>query len=115
MPPLMVQWIDLLWMPVALLMAHKGHRLMAAAFVLICVFTLRLQIELMESIGYGQGIWRLLDASLYTRGLICYGIVIAFFLVLARFSPGTMKVVFLAAGLSLYIFAAALTMIVMLL
>ncbi len=115
MPPLPVQWIDLLWLPVALLAARRGHRLMAAAFVLICAFTLRLQIELMESIGYGHGILGFMDAGLYSRGLVCYGIVTAFFLLLARLSPGTMKTVFLAAGLSLYIFAATLAMMAMLL
>ncbi len=115
MSPLIYQWIDLAWLPVALVAVHRGHRILAAAFVLICVFTLRLQLELMDSIGYGHGIMGLMKASLYSRGLVCYGMVIGLLLILARFSPGSMKVVFLGASLTVYLFAAMLTMIVMLL
>ncbi len=115
MPPLLYQWIDLLWVPVALLATHRGHRLMAAAFVLACVFSLRLQIELMQSIGFPNGIMGLLHADAYPRGLVAYGLLIGFFLLLAHLSRGTFYAVFIGAAVTVYFIAFALSMFVMVL
>ena len=41
------QWIDLLWIPVALLTMEKGKRLFTVGFICACVLLLRLQVELM--------------------------------------------------------------------
>ena len=52
MEALIYQWIDLFWLVMIPLAAHKGHRLIAAGFVLSCMLMLRLQVEIMESIDY---------------------------------------------------------------
>lgn len=81
-------------------------------FVLMCAFTMRIQIEIMESIGYGEsGILNFMDSSLYNRGLVSYGIVMVLFLILTYFSPRIKAEVFLAAMLSEYILAVCGTMI----
>lgn len=107
------QWIDLIWIPVALLFTRPGQRLLACGFVIVCVLTLRTQIELMESIHKGAGLLGWLDLGLYERGLIIYGFLIALFLILAHFSPNTKGVIFLAASLTLYILGFCASMLAM--
>ncbi len=108
------QWIDLLWLPIALMVTHKGHRLLAAGFVLACMLTLRMQVELMDYTGHPYGFLGILGGDSFMRGLIAYGAIIALFLGLAHFSARTTRMVFLAAALSLYILAFAASMLLML-
>lgn len=110
---LLYQWIDLLWLPVAMVTVHKGQRVLTMAFMLACIFSLRAQVELMQSFGKPGGFTGLLDIGVYERGLITYGIVFALFLILAYFSPNTKGVIFLAATLTVYILSFCLSMLVM--
>lgn len=109
------QWIDLLWVPVGLAASHRGQRLGATIFILTCVISLRTQIEIMESIHHEEGLLGWWDLGLYERGLIFYGLLIAIFLILTYFSPGTRGVIFLAAMISLYIIGFCITMLSMVL
>lgn len=109
------QWIDVLWLPVAWFVVHKHHRLMALAFIIICMMTMRLQIEIMTDIGRPTGILPWLDSGLFARGLVTYSLIYAVFLALAYFSKSTQAIIFFAAILSIYIFALCLSMIVMVL
>ena len=84
-------------------------------FILACVFSLRTQIELVEMIGSRTGILNVVSYDIYDRGLIIYGVFIAAFLLLAFFSGGSRKVVFMAAAISIYIFAFCTSMIALLL
>lgn len=113
MTQVLYQWIDLLWLPVAMLAVHKGQRLKTAVFLLVCIMTLRAQVELMQSIGHPNGLMGLIKAGAYERGLIVYGIVFALFLVLAYFSPNTKGIVFFAATLTVYIISFCVSMLVM--
>jgi len=109
------QWIDLIWLPVAWFAVHKRHRMQAMAFVVTCIVTLRTQVELMNYIGYGTGILPLMDSEIRARGLIAYGIIIGLFLILAYYSPRTRNIVFLAAAISVYLFAFCVSMTLMVL
>lgn len=115
MTALFYQWIDLLWVPVGLLAVHKGQRLMTATFVLAIVFMLRIQLELMASVGHPDGFLHLIDMGLFERGLVVYGFIIAIFLILAYFSPDTKGAVFMAACLSLYFIGFFVSTLAMLL
>lgn len=108
-------YIDLAWIPVALLCLHKGQRLGAVAFVLACAFIMRLQIELMESIGYGGGVFHLIDTPLYIRGLVTYSLFVLGLFVLGYFSPRSDKFVFIAASITIFITAFCVSSAVMVL
>ena len=108
------QWIDLLWLPIAWFSVHKHHRLKAMAFVLTCVFILRTQVELVDTIGYSAGFLPFWDTPALTRGLIVYSIVIAVFLLLAHYSPRTKNIIFFAASLTMFFFAFIASMLIML-
>lgn len=112
---ILYQWLDLIWLPLAWFVVHPQHRWLTLAFIVACGATMRTQVELMNATGFTTGILPLLDAPLFTRGLLGYGFVIAVFLALAYFSRATAKMIFFAAAISVYIFAFCFTMILMLL
>lgn len=113
MTDFMYQWMDLIWLPIAFFVVHKHQRIKTFLFIVTCMLTLRLQVEIMESIDYPTGVLPYLKSYVYHRGLVVYGIVIALFLLLARFSPKTNPVVFLAAMISIYMITFCLSMLVM--
>ncbi len=106
-------WIDLLWLPLAWVSVHRAQRWLAMAFVLGCIGTLRLQYELLVSIGYGRGLLGWLPLNPFSRGLIAYGLFITVFLILSHYSPRTGGVIYMGAALSMYIFAFAASMALM--
>ncbi|MDB5492186.1 MAG: hypothetical protein JWO78_2035 [Micavibrio sp.] len=114
-PDLYYQWIDCLWLPISLFMVQRGRRLMTLAFIIACILTLRTQIELMEGIGHPNGIMGLMPGlGLYERGLIVYGVLAGLFLILAKLSPKTSAMVFLAVIITIYLFAFCGSMLLML-
>lgn len=106
-------WLDAVWIPVALLVVHKGQKLKAAAFVGLCMLVMRLQIEIVESTGFSKGFTRLMESSLYHRGLVVYGAFITIYLLLSYFSPYTRGVIYLAASISIFFMAFLVSSIVM--
>lgn len=109
------QWIDLLWIPLALLLMERGKRLLTCLFILSCVLLLRLQIELLHSIGFPGGIFRLIETSIYVRGLIVYGFFIGLFLILAYWSRGGDKNVHIAASITMLIASFCVSSLIMVL
>ncbi len=108
-------WLDLIWLPVALLTVHKGQRIKSSAFVLSCILTLRLQVEIIEGMGFKTGILGFLDSSLYHRGLVLYSLFIMLFLLLSWFSPNTKGYLYLAVSISLFFMAFTASSFIMVL
>lgn len=113
MAAIFYQWIDLLWLPVGMVAVHKGQRLKTALFMIVCILTLRAQVELMESIDGVHGFTGFWSWDAYQRGLLVYAIVFALFLLLAYFSPNTRGIVFFAATLTIYIASFCISMLLM--
>lgn len=111
----LIQWLDLIWLPVGLFVVHKGQRICTASYFIGCALMMRMQIELMASIGYANGILPLLTSSLFMRGLVVYTIFHVLFLIMAYFSPRSDKHVMLSATISIFFAAMFVSMIVMLL
>lgn len=106
--------IDLIWIPVAWFLVHERHRMIAAGFTLSCLFMLRMQHELLESYGFAEtGITGWIEADPYYRGLITYSIVIILYLLMSHFSVRSFDSVYLAASISIFIFAMILSTIIM--
>ena len=110
-----LQWLDLIWLPIGYLFIHRPHRALAAAFFLSCMLMMRLQAELMISIGYSAGLIGLWGMHVFLRGLIVYSIFYALYLLLAHYSRDTRKAVFLAASISVFFMALFVSSIVMVL
>lgn len=110
-----IQWIDLIWLPVTLFVVHKKQRLPALGFLISGIIMLRLQVDLMHSTGYTTGILPFMTSDLMTRGLATYSIFYTLYLALAYYSPNTNPHVFMAASLSIFFAALFTSMIVMLL
>ncbi len=109
----MTEWLDLLWIPVALAIVHKGQRLKSVFFVITCVACLRLQIGIMASTGYNFGFTGWFEMSSFRRGMIVYAIFIAIFLLLSHLSPYTKGPIYLAACLSIFFMAFIISSLLM--
>lgn len=111
----LLSWIDLLWVPVAFLTMEKGKRLLTSGFALSCSLLLRLQVELLQDMGYTRGFFGLMQAPILARGLITYGLFILLFLLLAYFSKGSDKSIHIAASITIMIVAFCVSSLVMVL
>lgn len=111
----LLPWIDLLWAPVALIVVPKGIKIKTALFTLFCALALRLQVELLQSIGFGKGFLGLMESGILARGQVTYGVFILFLLILAFFSKGVDKHVHIAACITILIVAFCVSTFVMVL
>ena len=112
---LIYHWVDLLWLPVVFFTVHKRHRWWALGFVTVCIITMHLEVEIIESTSYNFGIIGLVHLKAQTRGLIVYSFFYILLLVLAHFSPRTQGIVFMATCLGIYFMAFSTSMVFMLL
>lgn len=112
---LLYSWIDLIWIPIAWFVIGKGKKIKGILFVLSCVFTLRLQVELMQEIGKPTGILPFLDFPVLERGYLTYGVAISLFLLLSHYSRKEDPFVYIAAAITVYIAAFCLSSFIMIL
>lgn len=106
-------WADILWLPLALFIVHKGQRIKACAFIILCGIVMRLQIQIFESMGLVKGVTGLLSWPLIYKGYAVYGAFILLFLILSYFSPFTRGVIYFAACLSIFFMAFTASSIVL--
>ena len=105
MTQILLNWVDLLWVPVVLLLMHKDQKFKSVIFVLVCILALRLQVELMRDIGYETGVLPFLTWPALYRGYVVYGLFMGLFLFLAHISKERNTYIYMAAGISVFIFA----------
>lgn len=110
-----IPYADLAWFPLALLVVHRSQRVIVVAFLAASMLMMRLLVELVSSIGYPFGLLGFWDMHVFLRGLIVYSIFYALYLLLAFFSPGSFRVVLLAASISVFFITALAAVIVMVL
>ena len=105
------QWIGLLWMPIAFIVARRGHRAMAALLALACMLTLAAQTQIMG--GHDHGLLQWLPYTAYIRGMCVYSLGLIIFLGIAWASPGALPSVFITAAILFYFMMFAVAMLVM--
>lgn len=108
-------WVLLGWIVPAMIIVHKGQHLKALLFIIVLSVVLRLQVEVMQSMGFTRGFTGFIEWGIERRGLITHSIFIALFLLLSYLSPNTKGPIYLAASLSLFFmsfFLSSLFMIV---
>lgn len=110
-----MDWIDLFWVPVALLALHGTQRWLGALFILLCAVMLRMQTELMIEVGYPTGILPLMESDVFTRGLVTYSILFLPYFGLAIWGKGTQKLFFVAYSMSCFFICLCVSSIVMVL
>lgn len=113
MMSLFLNWLDFLWIPLALIFLRKDQKLKGVLFILVCMLALRLQVELMLEAGFSTGFFNFLNMPVLYRGYIIYGIFILGFLGLGHISREQNSFVYMAAGISVFIFAFIVSIAVM--
>lgn len=110
----LLDWIDLIWIPVAFIVAPPKSRTVAIGFMILCSMTLRLEIDLIHSTGHNDGFIPFLwSGDVKFRATIIYSIFSALYLLLLYLSPRSPGAVVLSAGIVLYIAAFSVSMFVM--
>lgn len=108
-------WLDATWLPIALILVHRGQRIKACAFIAVCMIVMRLQIQIFDQMGFAKGITGFIDWPLIVRGYVVYGVFILLFIILSYFSPFTRGAIYLAASLSIFFMAFTVSSIVLIL
>ncbi|MAZ75965.1 MAG: hypothetical protein CMH31_01535 [Micavibrio sp.] len=112
---LFMNWIDFLWIGVALLLAKGRYKAYSVIFVFVSILMLRLQVKLMQEIGFGNGILQWIDTPVLFRGMMAYGVFIAAFLGLVSLSKDENAYVFIAASITIFTIAFCVSSAVMVL
>jgi len=110
-----LSWLDLIWLPIAMLLVPREYWIKSLLLVISCILTLRLQVELMTEIGHPTGMMPFLDLPALYRGYVVYGLLISVFLLIAAFSKKENAYIFMSAAISVYMMAFCVSTIVMLL
>ncbi len=108
-----LNWLDALWIPLALIFLAKHQKIKGALFILLCMIALRLQVELFNELGYPDGFLPLWDFPIMYRGYIVYGLFIFGFLLLGHVSKERNSFVYMAAGISIFILAFCISLVTM--
>ena len=110
-----VQWIDTIWLLLALLVVHKRQWGWVLGFMAACMLMMRLQAELMTSTGHPYGFLPLMESHVFQRGQAAYSIFYGIYLILAYYSPSARPAIMMAASVSMFFTALFVSMIVMVL
>ncbi len=110
-----LDWLDILWIPVFALALHKNQRPWAVLFVICNMLMMRMLGELMQWIGYPTGFFPLLDLNLLTRGQLFYCVIHFLYLIIALYAPKSNGAMFISMTISLIFTGAVLFSLVMVL
>lgn len=113
MHSMVLNWLDLIWLPVVFFMVQKRLRWIAVGFVTACILMLRMQYELLEEFDLQkEGIPGMLTSDPFKRGMVVYSIMILLYLILTMLSKRTMTAVYLAASITIFILSFTLSSII---
>ncbi len=100
----LLQWIDLIWLPLGLAVVHKDQRFWTFSCLVGCMVMMRLLAELMESIGHPNGILGMIAMPVAARGQIVYNFYYMVYIMYAFFLRST-GAIFMAASLGVFFLA----------
>ena len=109
-------WLDSIWLVCAIIAVEGWPRkIKALAFVAICMIMLRLQIALVQQMGYPDGLLPLMNLSPFHRGVIAYSLVIMTNFILVHYFPATRGVFYISLSLGLFFTGFTLSSVLLLL
>lgn len=108
-------YVDLLWLPIMLFALHGKHKFYGAGFVLCGALMLRMQVELMDTIGFPNGILPIIENDVHIRALITYSVSYLLYLLLAVWSFGERAHIFMGFTLSHFFLTLLVSTVVMVL
>jgi hypothetical protein len=109
----LMNWVDVLWLPVAWMVALPHQRKWAIMFVVLCMVTMRLQSELIYSTGFNKGFTQLLSSDVQLRATFIYGVFTLIYLLILYFSPRSGWAVLMSASIVIYFTAFIVSMLAM--
>jgi len=110
-----LQWIDLIWLPLGWFAAHKGQRPCVLTYVFLCVLMLRLLAETVIGMGYPNGAFGYLKMPVLERGLIVYSVFNMIYLMVAHYSNRRDIWLLFGGTMTIFIVASVFCLAIMLL
>lgn len=112
---IILQYIDVIWLPIAWFVVPKPHRRTAIGFLLGCMFLMRMQVEMMYSLKYPLGIFNFIDGLVIERALIFYMGMYIFYFGALHLSRDNDKSIVMASSIGMFFLAFALSSVLMIL
>ena len=112
---LFLQYIDTIWLPIALVVVHKNQRLVTLATITACMLMMRMQIEFITATGYPHGMLGLLGHHIFFRGMASYTLIYIGYITTAHLMPQNRGSMFLAASVTVFFVALFLSTVIMIL
>lgn len=109
-----IQYIDAIWIFIALLIANRGQRLVAVGYVVACMLMMRMQIEFIVDMEYDT-LLNLLPFPMFETGVITYSIFNALYLGFLQFSRANRGALLMASTISIFFVALIATSVVLVL
>lgn len=110
-----LNWIDLLWLPISFFAVHKNQRFKVLFIILLGIVMVRLQVDMLNYLHFPNGFLGFIEMRPLYRGFWVYGFFNLVFIALSRLSPRTNIYVYIAASISIFIIAFCLSTAIMLL
>ena len=108
------EWVLTAWVIPALLFTHSEQKIKASFFVLLLALVLKLQVEMMGSLGFQKGFTGFVPFTAEARGLFVHSFFILLLIGISIFSKHTRPIIYLAACLSLFFLSFFLSSFIML-
>ena len=112
---MLLDYIDLIWLPIGLIVVHKQQRLVAAGYFISCFIMMRMQIEMVVSLGFPNGFLPVFSWPVHKSAIVTYTFFYIAYMLLAYWSKESDKHIFLAASISMFFTALLVSTIVMVL
>lgn len=110
---LIFQWIDLVWLLLVFVTLKRKNWVCGVGYVLSCVFMLRMQVELMVSVGYPYGFLPFMSSDVFTRGLAVYGALFVVYFLWAYHLKNVLPVIFMGHSIALFVMGLVVSTVVM--
>ena len=110
-----LQYIDLLWLPLGWVAVRPQQRWIVLIFMITCMFMARMQTELMNAIEYPTGILDFTSIPVLGRAIIIYSFAYMFYLVFLHYMPKNSGSILMASAIGVFFMAFFTSSMVMLL
>ena len=108
-----LQWIDICWLVMAFIVARREQRPWVVSYMIGSMVMMRMLSELMDYIGYPNGITTLLDMPVHTRALLVYSFFYIAYIAFFHYNPNAKGTLLMAASIAFFFATFFTTAVIM--
>jgi hypothetical protein len=108
-----LQYIDVCWLLMAFIVAKKDQRVWVIAYMVGSMVMMRMLSELMDHIGFPNGITGWVDTPVHTRALLIYSLSYIAFIAFFYYNPNARGTLLMAAAIAFFFATFFTTAVIM--